>query len=428
MNIYIILFIIIIIIIFVFVNYFHVYEKFNNIIISELTNVKNNPNDINIIKKSFNIILDNINDPNFKIKITNLYYNKLIPIISTNTNKNSFDVIIKEIENSIDDYLNINDTNDTIMKSIINDINLLLDLYKGIYIDKKMSLSQKQPEINVLNVNIYNSFLRLTTNEDLYNSGIVLILNTTLKRSYEDNNYIYINSNINTLITKLKSLNSKVPINIRQIYSTNMDPTPIEVSYNETQLEKEFNNIKNYFELLIILYKNKDNRNIKQITTITSNIYNSLNIIANYNIKYTNIITSIINVIIKPILDIELNNNQNLNYDELSRKFNNAILSIKNITLNYINNQEFCLNNITKEILNGNFPIQTEKINDCDKRFFNNKNLILYPKLTISTDKGKSWNIANDFYENKNNSPFVYTYQIASSTNNGTDWNIMKAI
>ncbi len=80
------------------------------------------------------------------------------------------------------------------------------------------------------------------------------------------------------------------------------------------------------------------------------------------------------------------------------------------------------------EFLNGNFPIQTEKINNCDKRFFNNKNLILYPKLTISSDKGKTWNLANDLYENKNNSPFVYTYQIASSTDEGNQWNIMKAI
>lgn len=277
-------------------------------------------------------------------------------------------------------------------------------------------------------MNIYNSFLRLTTNEDLYNSGIVLILNTTLKRAYEDNNYIYINSNINTLISKLKSLNANtnVPIAIKQVYTSTS--TPVQVSYNENQLNNEFANIKNYFELLIILYKNKENRDVKQITTLTSNIYNSLNIIANYNPKYTNIITSIINVIIKPILDIELNNNFTPNFDDLTIKFNNAILSIKNITLNYINSQEFCLNNITKEILNGNFPIQTEKISNCDKRFFNNKNLILYPKLTISTDKGKTWNLANDLYENKNNSPFVYTYQIASSTDEGNQWNIMKAI
>ncbi len=422
---------IVIIIIFIYYNYF-IYEKFNNqtqnLINNELDNIKNNPNDINKIKTSFDNILNLIKDPNSKIKITNIYYSKLVPIINTNTNKNSFDVVIKEIQNAIDDYLNLNTINDTIITGIIKDINSLIDLYKGIYIDKVFSLNQKQIEINNLNMNIYNSFLRLTTNEDLYNSGIVLILNTTLKRAYEDNNYIYINSNINTLISKLKSLNANtnVPIAIKQVYTSTS--TPVQVSYNENQLNNEFANIKNYFELLIILYKNKENRDVKQITTLTSNIYNSLNIIANYNPKYTNIITSIINVIIKPILDIELNNNFTPNFDDLTIKFNNAILSIKNITLNYINSQEFCLNNITKEILNGNFPIQTEKISNCDKRFFNNKNLILYPKLTISTDKGKTWNLANDLYENKNNSPFVYTYQIASSTDEGNQWNIMKAI
>lgn len=422
---------IVIIIIFSYYNYF-IYEKFNNenqnLINNELDNIKNNHNDINKIKTSFDIILNLINDDNSKIKISNIYYSKLVPIINTNTNKNSFDVVIKEIQNAIDDYLNLNTINVTTTTIIIKDINSLLQLYKGIYIDKVFSLNQKQIEINNLNMKIYNSFLRLTTNEDLYNSGIVLILNTTLKRAYEDNNYIYINSNINTLLSKLKSLNANtnLPIAINHIY--NINPTPVQITYNENQLNNEFANIKNYFELLIILYKNKDNRDVKQITTLTSNIYNSLNIIANYNPKYTNIIISIINVIIKPILDIELNNNFTPNFDDLTIKFNNAILSIKNITLNYINNQEFCLNNITKEILNGNFPIQTEKINNCDKSFFNNKNLILYPKLTISTDKGKTWNLANDLYENKNNYPFVYTYQIASSTDEGNQWNIMKAI
>jgi hypothetical protein len=423
---------IVIIIIFIYYNYF-IYEKFNNynqnLINNELDKIKNNPNDINKIKTSFDIILNLINDPNSKIKISNIYYSKLVPIINTNTNKNSFDVVIKEFQNAIDDYLNLNTINDAVTAIIIKDINSLLQLYKGIYIDKVLSLNQKQIEINNLNMNIYNSFLRLTTNEDLYNSGIVLILNTTLKRAYEDNNYIYINSNINTLLSKLKSLNvnANVETAINHIY--NINPSPIQVTYNENQLNNEFSNIKNYFELLVILYKNKENRDVKQITTLTSNIYNSLNIIANYNPKYTNIITSIINVIIKPIIDIELNNNNVIpNFDDLTFKFNNAILSIKNITLNYINNQEFCLNNITKEILNGNFPIQTEKINNCDKRFFNNKNLILYPKLTISSDKGKTWNLANDLYENKNNSPFVYTYQIASSTDEGNQWNIMKAI
>ena len=90
MKIYIILFLIVIIIILAYYNYF-IYEKFNDtnktVITNEMENVKNNPNDINKIKLSFDIILNLINDPDSKIKITNIYYNKLIPIINTNTNK-----------------------------------------------------------------------------------------------------------------------------------------------------------------------------------------------------------------------------------------------------------------------------------------------------------------------------------------------------
>ena len=189
------------------------------------------------------------------------------------------------------------------------------------------------------------------------------------------------------------------------------------------------------------LGKEKAEAQIKQITELNNTIYLSIINISKNNIKYNEKITSIANAIIKPIIETQLKEGYAISNEETKtiavenakKNFVNAMLSIKDtlyITNSYKINEDVCLKEITEAIFTGNYPINTKEIKSCsESTIFNNKNIMLYPKMSVSKDNGKTWTLATDLYEYKksgvNNNPFLYSYQMAASSNEGKDWNFI---
>ena len=428
------LFFIIFIIIFIgfFIIYFNFnYEKFfnfsspnneiNNIIfyykeLKELYNLGYTSDNIDIIKKkeqiknSFNLIEVYINDNNIKYDISNIYYD--ITKYLNNINDIEFFKLIDKLKSLINNYNNFLSSK---INNINSNFNKLNSLYKDIFINNIINYDNNIINIDNLVKNIYNDLLSITTNDNINNAGIILILNTTLKRAYERNDFIDINNNINSFnnfifnISKSYVLNNTNTNNINNSdinFINNNSNLNLNININIDNIKNDFNNIYNSFDLLNNIYTNNISFTTiqeKEISAINNLIFSSLDNISNYfplNIDYKNKIISIKNVIIIPIINNELLNSYKekniININNVKNKFFNSINEIKNIISDYYNktsnNYDLCINNILKAINYDNFPINVNELNNCNKNLFNNQDIIIDKKIIISNDNGITWN------------------------------------
>ena len=302
--------------------------------------------------------------------------------------------------------------------------------------------------------------LKISNYDDLNSSGLILILNTNLKRAYETNNLLDINTNISSFEEKIKkiaiALNVDEEIKDFDVIPANTGDMNINTSVNITSpttnisittIKNDFNNIYNSFDLINKIYNNNDKISVNQenqIKTLNNVIYNSINNIANYdknNKKYYDNVIVINNVVVKPILEAELRNAYKINEEEkivrIKNRFYDAIIEIKNLIINNYaktsisTDKNKCLKEIINAIINNQFPIKVNSLSNCHKSLFNNNNLVIYPKLAVSKN-GEKWDLATDLYEFKktgvNNNPYIYSYKLAGTTNDGKDWKFISPL
>ena len=395
-----------------------------------------------------------------RYKLSDLYNNELVPILDKPKDLTFFD-IIENMKVIIDNGLNNSYYNHrNTIKEIRRNFKELNEIYKGVFIDKVFTYIEKRDLIESLTKTIYDFLLKITDYDDLNSSGIILILNTTLKRAYETNNTIDINSNISSFEEKIKKI--AIILNVEDenkefdvIPANTSDMSmnaPIQITspttnISVTTIKNDFNNIYNSFDLINKIYNN--NKDLKasqetQIKTLNNVIYNSIKNIANYdknNKNYYNSINVINDVIIKPILEAELRNSYKINDENkitrIKNRFYDAIIEIKNLIIsNYAKtsistDKNKCLKEIINAIINNKFPIKVNELKNCHKSLFNDNNLVIYPKLAVSKN-GKKWDLATDLYDfNKtgiNKNPYIYSYKLAGTTNDGKDWKFISPL
>ena len=395
-----------------------------------------------------------------RYKLSDLYNNELVPILDKPKDLTFFD-IIENMKVIIDNGLNNSYYNHrNTIKEIRRNFKELNEIYKGVYIDKVFTYIEKRDLIESLTKTIYDFLLKISNYDDLNSSGIILILNTTLKRSYETNNIIDINSNISSFEEKIKKI--AIALNVEEDNKeTDVIPAnagdmslnaPIQITspttnISVTTIKNDFNNIYNSFDLINKIYDN--NKQLKasqetQIKTLNNVIYNSIKNIANYdknNKNYFDNINVINNVVIKPILESELKNSYKTGDENkiirIKNRFYDAIIEIKNMIIsNYAKtsvstDKNKCLKEIINAIINNKFPIKVNELKNCHKSLFNDNNLVIYPKLAVSKN-GKKWDLATDLYDfNKtgiNKNPYIYSYKLAGTTNDGKDWKFISPL
>ena len=461
--------IVVIIIVLALIYYFNKnFECFSNINPKDnIKNIKyyynllfnNNANSKNIkrqieqeVKKIEQSLVNNFD----KYKLNNIYQNELVPLIDR-PNLNEFNIVISKIEFLVDYSFNSTYHDFSIIISDIKeDFKKLTELYEDVYLNKTIALSIVKNQIDSLTQKIYNSLLKVTTHEDLNSSGIILILNTTLKRAFEMNDITQINSLMYTFNEKIKSINNKLISNIKPkdksfeikgvemgLPATTFQPTTTVSLHKDKEvinlIQDDFNNIYNSFDLINIIYKNNGDK--KQIKELNDIIYKSIDNIINYNktdIEYKNKITSIKIIVITPILKSELKESYKKNNNEvikIKNKFYDAIVEIKNIIIsNYSktrddNSRGVCLKEIIEAILNNNYPIKVNKLKGCNNSIFiSNNDLTIYPQMAVSKNNGKSRDFATDLLEYKNtgnkNGDYIYTYKLA--TTDGQKWSFIN--
>ena len=395
-----------------------------------------------------------------RYKLSDLYNNELVPILDKPKDLTFFD-IIENMKVIIDNGLNNSYYNHrNTIKEIRRNFKELNEIYKGVYIDKVFTYIEKRDLIESLTKTIYDFLLKISNYDELNSSGIILILNTTLKRSYETNNIIDINSNISSFEEKIKKI--AIALNVEEDNKeTDVIPAnagdmslnaPIQITspttnISVTTIKNDFNNIYNSFDLINKIYDN--NKQLKasqetQIKTLNNVIYNSIKNIANYdknNKNYFDNINVINNVVIKPILESELKNSYKTGDENkiirIKNRFYDAIIEIKNMIIsNYAKtsvstDKNKCLKEIINAIINNKFPIKVNELKNCHKSLFNDNNLVIYPKLAVSKN-GKKWDLATDLYDfNKtgiNKNPYIYSYKLAGTTNDGKDWKFISPL
>lgn len=395
-----------------------------------------------------------------RYKLSDLYNNELVPILDKPKDLTFFD-IIENMKVIIDNGLNNSYYNHrNTIKEIRRNFKELNEIYKGVYIDKVFTYIEKRDLIESLTKTIYDFLLKISNYDDLNSSGIILILNTTLKRSYETNNIIDINSNISSFEEKIKKI--AIALNVEEDNKeTDVIPAnagdmslnaPIQITspttnISVTTIKNDFNNIYNSFDLINKIYDN--NKQLKasqetQIKTLNNVIFNSIKNIANYdknNKNYFDNINVINNVVIKPILEAELKNSYKTGDENkiirIKNRFYDAIIEIKNMIIsNYAKtsvstDKNKCLKEIINAIINNKFPIKVNELKNCHKSLFNDNNLVIYPKLAVSKN-GKKWDLATDLYDfNKtgiNKNPYIYSYKLAGTTNDGKDWKFISPL
>jgi len=395
-----------------------------------------------------------------RYKLSDLYNNELVPILDKPKDLTFFD-IIENMKVIIDNGLNNSYYNHrNTIKEIRRNFKELNEIYKGVFMDKVFTYVEKRDLIESLTKTIYDFLLKITDYDDLNSSGIILILNTTLKRSYETKNMIDINSNISSFEEKIKKIaialnvdedNKDIEVIPANTGDMNMNAsvqiTSPTTNISVTTIKNDFNNIYNSFDLINKIYGN--NKELKasqetQIKTLNNVIYNSIKNIANYdknNKNFFNSVNVINDVVIKPILEAELiNSYKNGDENKITRiknRFFDAIIEIKNLIIsNYAKtsvstDKNKCLKEIISAIINNQFPIKVNELKNCNKSLFNDNNLVIYPKLAVSKN-GKKWDLATDLYDFKktgiNNNPYIYSYKLAGTTNDGKDWKFISPL
>jgi len=395
-----------------------------------------------------------------RYKLSDLYQNELIPILDKPKDLTFFD-IIEKMKIIVDSGLNNSYYNHrNTIKEIRSNFKELNEVYKGVFIDKVFTYIQKRDLIESLSKTIYDLLLKISNYDELNSNGLILILNTTLKRAYETNNLIDINSNISSFEEKIKKI--AIALNIEDenkeinVIPANTGDMSMNASVNITSpttnisvttIKNDFNNIYNSFDLINKIYDN--NKDLKksqttQIKTLNNVIYNSIINIANYdknNKNYYNSVIVINDVVIKPILEAELLNAYKVGEEKriirIKNRFYDAIIEIKNLIINNYaktsisTDKNKCLKEIIDAIINNQFPIKVNELKGCHKSLFNNNNLVIYPKLAISKN-GKKWDLATDLYEFKktgiNNNPYIFSYKLAGTVNNGKDWKFISPL
>lgn len=395
-----------------------------------------------------------------RYKLSDLYNNELVPILDKPKDLTFFD-IIENMKVIIDNGLNNSYYNHrNTIKEIRRNFKELNEIYKGVFMDQVFTYIEKRDLIESLTKTIYDFLLKITDYDDLNSSGIILILNTTLKRSYETKNIIDINANISSFEEKIKKI--AIVLNVDEenkdieVIPANAGDMSINApvlitspttNISVTTIKNDFNNIYNSFDLINKIYEN--NKQLKasqetQIKTLNNVIYNSIKNIANYdknNKNFFNNVNVINDVVIKPILEAELRNSYKTGDENkiirIKNRFYDAIIEIKNMIIsNYAKtsvstDKNKCLKDIINAIINNNFPIKVDELKNCNKSLFNDKNLVIYPKLAVSKN-GKKWDLATDLYEFKNtginNNPYIYSYKLAGTTNNGKDWKFISPL
>lgn len=393
-----------------------------------------------------------------RYKLNDLYYNDLVPILDKPRDLTFFDIIESMkiiIDNGINNsYYNHRNT----IKEIRRNFKELNEVYKSVYIDKVFTYIERRDLIDSLTRVIYDLLIKITTYDDLNSSGIILILNTTLSRSYETNNIIDINTNISSFEEKIKKLAivlnvdeekkdyDIVPSNVGDMsLNAKAEITSPTTTLSITTIKNDFNNIYNSFELINKIYENNKELNANQenqIKNLNNVIYNSIKNIANYdknNKNYYDNIIVINDVVIKPILEAELRNSYSdeMKIIRVKNRFYDAIIEIKNLIINNYaktsvnTDKNKCLKEIINAIINNQFPIKIKELKNCSPSLFNDNNLIIYPKLAVSKN-GKKWDLATDLYDLKktgvNNNPYIYSYKLAGTTNDGKDWKFISPL
>lgn len=393
-----------------------------------------------------------------RYKLNDLYYNDLVPILDKPRDLTFFDIIESMkiiIDNGINNsYYNHRNT----IKEIRRNFKELNEIYKSVYIDKVFTYIERRDLIDSLTRVIYDLLIKITTYDDLNSSGIILILNTTLSRSYETNNIIDINTNISSFEEKIKKLAIAlnvdeekkdydiVPSNVGDMsLNAKAEITSPTTTLSITTIKNDFNNIYNSFELINKIYGNNKELNANQenqIKNLNNVIYNSIKNIANYdknNKNYYDNIIVINDVVIKPILEAELRNSygDETKIVRIKNRFYDAIIEIKNLIIsNYAKtsvntDKNKCLKEIINAVINNQFPIKIKELKNCSPSLFNDNNLIIYPKLAVSKN-GKKWDLATDLYDFKktgvNNNPYIYSYKLAGTTNDGKDWKFISPL
>jgi len=421
-------------------------------------------NEILDAKKKINDAINNIDlllvNSYDRYKLSDLYHNELIPILDKPKDLTFFD-IIENMKIIIDSGINNSYYNHrNTIKEIRSNFKQLNEIYKAVFMDNIFTYTEKKDLIESLNKTIYDLLLKISNYDELNSNGIILILNTTLKRAYETKNIIDINVNISSFEQKIKkiaiSLNVEEPDKNTDIIPANtgdmsinssVDITSPKTNISITTITNDFNNIYNSFDLINKLYENNEKLNNSQeiqIKVLNNVIYNSIINIANYdknNKNYYNSIIVINDVIIKPILEAELINAYKIKDEakiiRIKNRFYDAIIEIKNLIIsNYAKtsvstDKNKCLKEIINSIINNQFPIKVSELKNCNKSLFNNNNLVIYPKLAVSKN-GKKWDLATDLYEFKktgvNNNPYIFSYKLAGTINDGKDWKFISPL
>jgi len=274
------------------------------------------------IKDSINVIEMSLKDNYYKYKLNNIYDNDLSPLLEKLDNDEKFLTIMNNIAFLMTYSANANDFNySDIINQIKNDFKNLNDLYSGVYINKAYPYNSVEIQIDGLNRDIQDGLLKLTSYKDLDDSGIILILNTSLKNAYQLNDMTEINGLINTFNEKIRILNlvknknQTYEYDIKSLDTKNnvsivQPTTTISLNKNKEVIKKiqeDFNKIYNSFDTINNIYKNNGNK--KQINELKRVISDSIDNIISYNkndVSYTSSIKGIKMVIIAPILDKDL--------------------------------------------------------------------------------------------------------------------------
>ena len=385
--------------------------------LKDLYSKGSSPSNIPALQKKANIktAFDNIEkllvSSNDKYLLANIYYgnNKNINNYHEN-NKNVDNYIVKYLDTINDEEFSnlmikvvsiiMNATRDktyktnTTINQILTDFDYLNYLYKSVYTDKLFNYEAKQEEISNETRQITTALLTITTYSYIYNSGIELILNTTLKRAYETNNLLEINTNISSFKEKINILKTQLETTSQSTIQSTVIQQQDEVPLYQTDLsldniKDDFNNIDNAFELINNTYKKSNFKDEIFIANLTNVINTAIDNISNYyqyNNEYKNKVIAIKNTNIKSILDSELKNsyiqNDKATIEVLKTKFFDNINEIKNIIISITTktpssvDNELCLYNIINAISSNNYPINVSNIQNCDKSLFNNKDIV----------------------------------------------------
>jgi hypothetical protein len=295
------------------------------------------------IKEAFDDIEKRLVNNYDKYKLQNIYLIEILPLLkneglsSEEKFKMSMNNVIFLINYSTNSSYYDFSSNITDIRAKFRELN---GFYSDVYITKIYKYETVREKIDRLKKQIYDLLLKVTTADELSSSGINLILNTTLQRSYEINDITQINGQIDTFNEKIKNINYKLNLDISKNNVVN-NKTMDNIRKNKDKevfdmIQMEINKIYNSFDVIIYIYKNNGNKS--QLPGLIDIIYKSIHNIIGYNDKnagYKVKITTVKTAIIKPILENDLmnSNKDDAEMIKIKNRFYEGIIEIKNIII-----------------------------------------------------------------------------------------------